>query len=34
MATEDSDFDENFKEPDCGPHPLDLVTIYALYQTD
>ena len=20
-------------EPDCSPHPLDIVAIYALYQT-
>ena len=28
------DFDPRFRERDCGPHPLDLMAIYALYQTD
>ena len=28
------DFDESFAEPDCAPHPLDVMAIYALYQTD
>lgn len=28
------DYDPNYWEPDCGPHPLDLMAIYALYQTD
>ena len=22
-----------FTEPDCAPHPLDVMAIYALYQT-
>ena len=21
-------------EPDCSPHPLDIMAIYALYQTE
>ena len=28
------DFDPDFREPDCGPYPLDVMAIYALYQTD
>ena len=35
MAPEErGDFDPDFRERDCGPHPLDLMAIYALYQTD
>ena len=30
----EDDFDAGFREPDCAPHPLDLMAIYALYQTD
>ena len=36
----DSETPENYEgtnfvrsEPDCAPHPLDLLAIYALYQT-
>ena len=29
---QETDFDGNFVEPDCGPHPLDIMAIYALYQ--
>ena len=28
------DLDQDFKEPDCAPHPLDVMAIYALYQTN
>ena len=28
-----ADFDGSFSEPDCTPHPLDVMAIYALYQT-
>lgn len=28
------DFDVKFREPDCTPHPLDVMAIYALYQTN
>ena len=31
---ERGDFDPGFRERDCGPHPLDQMAIYALYQTD
>ena len=35
MAPEErGDFDPDFRERDCGPHPLDQMAIYALYQTD
>ena len=23
----------NLHEPDCAPHPLDIMALYALYQT-
>lgn len=23
----------SFQEPDCSPHPFDILAIYALYQT-
>ena len=29
-----ADFDGSFSEPDCTPHPLDVMAIYALYQTN
>ncbi len=40
----DDEVDENFpfndrlemqnrREPDCAPHPFDILAIYALYQT-
>ena len=32
--TDNSDFDQNYSEPDCAPYPLDLMAVYALYQTD
>ena len=25
--------DYSFTQPDCSPYPLDLMAIYALYQT-
>ena len=28
----DSVMNYNFQEPDCSPHPLDILAIYALYQ--
>ena len=28
------DVTTNVNEPDCSPHPLDIMAIYALYQTD
>ena len=27
------DKESEFSEPDCSPHPFDLMAIYALYQT-
>ena len=29
-----TDFNRHFEERDCGPHPLDVMAIYALYQTE
>lgn len=29
-----SDFKQDFEESDCSPHPLDIMAMYALYQTD
>ena len=29
----DSVMDYNFTQPDCSPYPLDVMAIYALYQT-
>ncbi len=29
----DSVMNYDFREPDCSPHPLDIMAIYALYQT-
>ena len=34
LSVNREDYDQGFREPDCAPHPLDLMAIYALYQTD
>ncbi len=34
LSVNREDYDRDFEEFDCAPHPLDLMAIYALYQTD
>ena len=29
----DDEVRQNFEEPDCAPHPFDIMALYALYQT-
>ena len=33
MDGDGSDMRFNVPEPDCAPHPLDIMALYALYQT-
>ena len=31
--TDDDESSANDEEPDCSPHPFDILAIWALYQT-